>query len=197
MNIPRIRGFEKISLEQWAADTQKGFPMVVDYDDITLPFRATGGSAGYDIFTPMPFVLNPNDEILVPLGWKVYLPLNELLLIIPRSGSGFKYFLRLANTVGLIDSDFYNNPENEGHVWAKIRNEGKEKYSVSAGEAVAQAIFMTNNLVDGDRYGEGRERVGGLGSTSNPKNVDSTGMPENIRRFASPHLPVEPNWNDK
>ena len=55
---------------------------------------------------------------------------------------GFKYNIRLCNQVGIIDSDYYNNKDNEGHIWIKIQNEGTEKVSIKAGEAIVQWIFF-------------------------------------------------------
>jgi dUTP pyrophosphatase len=86
-------------------------------------------------------------------------------MIVPRSGLGFKYYFRLANLVGIIDFDYADNPNNEGHCWIKLRSESSSYLSIDKGEAIAQGIFQKFLLVDGDCF-EGAERNGGLGSTS-------------------------------
>lgn len=154
----KIRGFEKVSRERWFKDSTSGM-----WNEIILPKRATSHSAGYDIFSPIDFVLLENDEIKFPTGWKVYMEEDEVLLIYPRSSLGFKY-LRLANDVGVIDHDYYNNSSNEGHCWIKLRNEGHKNIEIKRGEAIAQAIFTKYLLADNDDY-SGDIRKGGIGST--------------------------------
>lgn len=163
--MTKTRGFEKVSFERWDADNVITPLSKETWDEIKLPKRATSFSAGYDIYTPVDFTLKPTWEIKIPLGWKVYMLPNEYFTIIPRSGLGFKYYLRLANTTGLIDSDYYNNSGNEGHCWIKLRNEGSSDLSVKAGEAIAQGIFQSYLLADGDSL-NGETRQGGFGSTS-------------------------------
>ena len=161
----KIRGFERVSFQQWDKDNEIVPESKDVWESIKLPKRATSRSAGYDIYSPVDFVLQPSWEIKIPLGWKVYMQADELFTIIPRSGLGFKYYLRLANTTGLIDSDYFNNPGNEGHSWIKLRNEGSVDVSIKAGEGIAQGIFQKYLLADEDDFvGEGR--VGGFGSTS-------------------------------
>jgi len=165
----RIRGFEKISKEQWEKDTLDIIsPHVSEWltlECISLPKRATSRSAGYDIFSPFGFILKPNESIKIPTGFKAYMMDDEKLVFHPRSGLGFKYFVRLANTTGVGDSDYYNNEGNEGHYWVKIRNEGDKEVSVEAGDAIAQCIFEKYLLADGDSFIDGKSRIGGLGST--------------------------------
>lgn len=165
----RIRGFEKISREQWDKDYYPhAIPQVktfLVYDEVNLPKRATSRSAGYDVFSPFGFILEPNESIKIPTGFKAYMMDDEKLVFHPRSGLGFKYFVRLANTTGVGDSDFFNNPGNEGHYWVKIRNEGSETLKIECGEAIAQCIFEKYLLADGDSFIDGRPRIGGFGST--------------------------------
>jgi dUTP pyrophosphatase len=166
--------FEKVSFAQWVEDAhqqtlseisedQKNFYWE-EYRNINLPRRATSHSAGYDIFSTFDFVLSPQQDIKLPLGWKIYLKEDEFLMVVPRSGLGFKYYTRLANSVGVIDSDYADNKTNEGHCWIKFRNEGNVPFSIKAGEAIAQAIIVPFRLMDDDTY-EGATRVGGFGST--------------------------------
>jgi len=134
------------------------------YNGIKLPERATSHSAGYDVFSVWDFTLLPKESIKIPTGWKSYMLPDEKIVFHPRSGLGFKYFIRLANTTGVGDSDYYNNEGNEGHYWVKIRNEGSETVKIKVGDAIAQCIFEKYLLADGDTF-EGRKRIGGLGST--------------------------------
>lgn len=96
----KIRGFEFISMEQGLKDFE------IRMDDVSLKFpkRGTCKSAGYDIFAPYDIVLQPNEEINVPTGLKAYMQDGEALFAFPRSGLGFKYYCRLANTIGVIDA---------------------------------------------------------------------------------------------
>lgn len=135
------------------------------YLKIKLPKRATSHSAGYDVYATEDFILCPNKDIKIPTGWKAYMMEDEKLVFHPRGGLGFKYYLRLANTTGIGDSDYYNNEGNEGHYWVKIRNEGDKELYIKEGDAIAQCIFEKYLLVDGDDF-EGNTRIGGFGSTS-------------------------------
>lgn len=162
------RGFRKISKEQYDKDFKdiqnELYPEdYLYYEEIKLPKRGTALSAGYDIFSTQSFTLDIGEEIKIPTGLKVFLNKDEFLGIYPRSGLGFKYYTRLANTVGVIDADYINS-ENEGHIWVKIRNEGEKELTIYKREAICQAIFQKYLLVDGDKF-EGEERTGGFGST--------------------------------
>ena len=84
---------------------------------------------------------------------------------------GFKYNVRLTNQVGVIDSDFYNNIDNEGHIFISLQNEGDKDYVINAGEAYAQGIFMKYLLSDDDTA-EGT-RIGGLGSSNKRKDDEN------------------------
>ena len=176
--MDKIRGFEKISREQFEKDFV-GYlfdPDVWETESeqdreyrfnkaIKLPKRGTAKSAGYDFFSPIGFTLNPGQDINLPTGIKAYMQKDEVLKAYPRSGHGFKYYARLANTIGIIDSDFFNNEKNEGHIWIKIRNEGDKVLKIEQGEGIAQFIFQKYLLADGDNF-EGEKRKGGFGSTN-------------------------------
>lgn len=130
-----------------------------------LPKRATAFSAGYDCFSPVSFCLDPGEAIKVPTLLKAYMPPDVVLMAYPRSGQGFKFFSRLANTVGIIDSDYVDNETNEGHIVIKIRNEGDLPLKIHAGDAFCQFIFQHYLLTDDDDF-SGEKRNGGFGSTS-------------------------------
>lgn len=161
MNKKRTRGFEKISINQFEKDFQD---LNVSYDELKLPKRATARAAGYDIYSPINFILNPKEDIIIPTGFKSYMLNDESLDIYPRSGMGFKYYIRLANTIGLGDSDYYNCDSNEGHYFIKLRNEGNKPWIIEKGDAIGQGIFRKYLLADDDDF-IGSERIGGFGST--------------------------------
>lgn len=153
--------FEKITKKQLAKDCGSH----INDEDIILPKRATKGSAGYDFFSPIDFSLAPGETIKIPTGIRVLLPPDKFLLIVPRSGLGFKYRVQLDNTVGVIDSD-YSNSDNEGHIWIKITNDSNKGKSlvINQGDAIAQGIILQYEKTDDDKT-EGI-RNGGFGSTS-------------------------------
>lgn len=156
------RGFEFISTNQAIKD----FDAKIMNGELKLPKRATKKSAGYDIFAPYEIKLQPSEEINIPTGLKAFMQQGEALFAFPRSGLGFKYYCRLANTIGVIDEDYYNNENNEGHIFVKIRNEGNKPMTIKQGEAMCQMIFMPFLLADGDSFDNGEDRNGGFGSTT-------------------------------
>lgn len=166
--MKRIAKFEKVSFEQFKADWEDTFPGGNDvneiYDGIKLPKRATTGSAGYDFYTPKAFTLNPGKTIKIPTGIRVRIDDGWVLKLYPRSGLGFKFRLQFNNTVGIIDSDYYNS-SNEGHIFCKITNDSNENKTIelNKGDGFCQGIFVEYGItVDDDADGK---RDGGFGST--------------------------------
>ncbi len=149
--------FEKVSLQTFL---QSGSEQT--YQNITLPRRATTKSAGYDFFAPMDIHLDAGQTTTVATGIRAFMPDDWCLMIFPRSGLGFKFRLRLDNTVGIIDADYVNAP-NEGHIFVKITNEGAKPLDILQGTAFAQGIFTKYLLTEDDDVTT--ERTGGLGST--------------------------------
>ena len=94
---------------------------------------------------------------------------GEVLMIYIRSSLGFKYNLRLCNGTGIIDSDYYNNQDNEGHIFIKIQNEGKETINLKANDRFAQGIFMKYLTVTDEKQ-INNIRQGGIGSTNQRRN---------------------------
>ncbi|MBP5466739.1 MAG: deoxyuridine 5'-triphosphate nucleotidohydrolase, partial [Clostridia bacterium] len=107
------------------------------YNGITLPKRATKGSAGYDFFAPETFSLDPKETVKIATGVRAEIKEGWVLMLFPRSGLGFKYRLTLDNTVGVIDSDYFN-ADNEGHIFIKMTNCGNLPLTVEQGKAFAQ-----------------------------------------------------------
>ena len=167
----KIAQFHKVSFEQFKESWDDSFPGASEeeikeiYDQIKLPKRATRGSAGYDFFSPVDFELKPGETIKIPTGIRVFIDSDWVLNIFPRSGLGFKYRLQLNNTVGIIDSDYFNS-DNEGHIFIKITNDSNENKTVelNAGQGFAQGIFMPFGLVEDDDTTD--QRNGGFGSTN-------------------------------
>lgn len=157
--------FEKVSYNQYLEAIGGDIDLFDEYNDIIIPKRATTGSAGYDFFSPFTFTLNPNETIKIPTGIRVILDNDKFLAIYPRSGLGFKFRLQLDNTVGIIDSD-YCNSDNEGHIFIKITNDGREGKSITInkGDGIAQGIITQFFKTDDDNS-EGI-RNGGFGSTT-------------------------------
>lgn len=160
MAVNRIARFEKISPERFALDM--GEAGLECYDSIILPKRATEHSAGYDFFAPCDVFLPAGGSAVVKTGVRVIMEAGWALLIYPRSGLGFKFGIRLANTVGVIDGD-YCLSDNEGHIMIKLTNPSDRSMTLSAGTAVAQGIFTPYGItVDDDATAK---RNGGFGST--------------------------------
>lgn len=144
----------------------RGFEVVSSFEDaqINLPQRKTAESAGYDIECAETVTINPGEVKIVPTGIKAFMAYNEFLAIHIRSSIGIKRHIMLANCTGIIDSDYYNNEDNEGHILLGLYNLGTEAVTLEKGERVAQGIF-TKYLVANDDEANGIRR-GGIGSTN-------------------------------
>lgn len=149
--------FEKVSF-----DTFKTNGTQETYNNIKLPKRATAKSAGYDFYAPTKLTVAPGETVTVATGIRALMPSSWCLMIFPRSGLGFKYKLRLNNTVGIIDAD-YSDSDNEGHIFIRMTNESDKLLEVEQGSAFAQGIFTQYLLTEDDDTTA--ERNGGLGST--------------------------------
>ncbi len=162
--MKRIAKFEKVSIGQWRQGYSGADPDGV-YERIMLPKRATSGSAGYDFFAPFDIELKAGESVKVPTGVRVRIDDGWLLSLYPRSGLGFKYRLQLDNTVGIIDSDYYFS-DNEGHIFAKLTNDGKEgkTVTIAAGTGFMQGIFTEYGITEDDDADGVRN--GGFGSTT-------------------------------
>lgn len=160
-----VARFEKVSLNQFKLDYDLTENKEEIYNDIKLPKRATVGSAGYDFYSPCDFTLAPGQTIKIPTGIRSYIEPGYVLSIYPRSGLGFKYRIQLNNTVGIIDSDYYN-ANNEGHIMIKLTNDSNEgkTLEIKKGDGIAQGIF-SEYFVTYDDSTDG-VRVGGFGSTT-------------------------------
>ena len=163
MTMNRIAQFFPVSPGRFDADWADAFPGTDVPPMPPLPRRATAGSAGYDFFAPADFALNPGETVKIPTGVRARIDAGWVLLLFPRSSLGFRYRLQLNNTVGVVDSDYFN-AKNEGHIFIKLTNAGDRPLSLRAGEAFAQGVFVPFGIT-GDDDADG-ERTGGFGSTN-------------------------------
>ncbi len=170
----------------------RGFEIVTKYEGegLSLPKRATKGSAGYDfaaaIDITLPSIWNvlsqnaglaaieQNEGVkenkkflgstLVPTGIKAFMPEDEYLMLVNRSSNPLKNQLALPNGVGIIDSDYYGNEKNEGEIFVQLINYGLEDYRISRGDRIAQGIFMPYAIIDKEAD-DFIDRTGGFGSS--------------------------------
>ena len=160
------RRFEKISFNQFKKDIKDDKQL---YEGYKLPRRCTKCSAGYDFFAIEDFTIKPGEIRKVPTGYKMLCNEDEMLMILVRSSMGFKYNVRICNQVGIIETDYYNNSNNEGHMWVALQNHGDIDYTVKKGDSYAQGIFTKFLIVD-DEEMINNERKGGFGSTNEGQN---------------------------
>ena len=157
-----MRYFEKVSFEEFQKEIADDKKL---YDEYNLPKRQTKYSAGYDFESVIDFTLKPNESKKIPLGIKVNMNRDEMLMIVVRSSTGFKHNVRMCNQVGIIESDYYNNPNNEGHLFIKLQNEGTEDFVVKKGDRLCQGIFVKFLTVDNEEEIT-NVRTNGFGSTN-------------------------------
>ena len=170
-NIVTNTLFEKVSYEQFKKDfknttDERLYPSLKEmYNSILLPRRATKGSAGYDFYSPHYIRLDPGQDITIPTGIRCKMNPELVLIVCPRSGLGFKYYERLANTIGIIDSDYYY-ALNEGHIMIKITNHSiqNKTLELEQGKAFAQGVFVKFYKTINDEAK--LTRSGGMGSTN-------------------------------
>ena len=156
-----IAKFGHVSAEQYLRDLgdRNGYLPV---EEIPLPKRSTRGSAGYDFVSPVDTVIPAGGKAVIPTGIRCEMEEGWMLAIFPRSGLGFRYQIRLSNTVGIIDSD-YAFAENEGHIQVSLRNPTDRELTIGKGERFCQGIFLPYGLAEEED--DFAERRGGMGST--------------------------------
>jgi dUTP pyrophosphatase len=178
--MEQIAQFDKVCFKQFKKDWLDTFAKKYDgwdedtvdkivrdiYDHIELPKRSTRGSAGYDFHCPCNLTIHVNEAVKIPTGIKCYMETGWVLQCYPRSSYGFKYGAYLANSVGIIDEDYYNNSNNEGHIFIKLVNDSvlAKPVEINANDAFCQGIFIRYGITYDDNVTEAR--VGGIGSTN-------------------------------
>lgn len=153
----KIRGFEPVEEEY--------LEVYEEPNDVVLPLRGTKTSAGYDFFAPYAFKIEPNDSVFIWTDVKAYMLDDEVLELYPRGSTGNKHKVRLGNTVGIVDSDYYNNEKNDGNIGLNLYNYGKEVREYRKGDAIIQGIFK--KFLPADNCNTEVVRKGGHGHTSN------------------------------
>lgn len=166
--------FEKVSvkeqkkfLEQFFVSRSSKVNSALEYIDkeLVLPARSSAKSCGYDFRLPVDVEIQPNSQVLIPTFIKAAIDDDKVLELYPRSSYGIKKGLELANTVGVIDADYYNNEDNEGHIMVCMRNTTSKPVHLECGDKFVQGIIKRYFLMDGDEYGVGKARKGGIGSS--------------------------------
>ncbi len=168
--MQRVARFEKVSFEQYDKDFRDTLGGRVftsseeAYGNVRLPSRATAGSAGYDLISPLTFLLKPGEGIKIPTGLRIKMQPGWVLMVLPKSGLGTRFRFQLDNTCGVIDSDYYN-ADNEGHILISMTNDSRQskELQLPAGKSFAQAILLPYGITEDDDAGG--ERIGGFGST--------------------------------
>ena len=149
----------------------RGFKIAKGWEDkdVNLPVRKTKWAAGYDFEaaedTLIPSFKKGMNPVLIPTGIKAYMQDDEVLYLYNRSSNPKKKGLILANSVGVIDKDYYENPDNDGHIMFAFYNTKDEDIIIKKGEAIGQGVFTKYLLIDDDNVTN--LRTGGFGSTDN------------------------------
>lgn len=165
--------------------------------DLPMPERKTSGSAGYDFVVAEDIVIPSYPKMLeyegfqsnnlmtltemadftkatkfrptlVPTGMKCHMRKNQHLEISVRSSCPLKHWLIMANGVGIIDSDYCDNPDNEGHIFFQIINLSPCDIQLKRGDIIGQGIIYEYCTTDDDTATG--ERTGGFGSTNKDVN---------------------------
>lgn len=148
----------------------RGFEVAKGYEnmDVHIPVRKTKLSAGYDVEAIEDTVIPPfklgAKPTLIKTGLKAYCLDDEFYMLVNRSSNPFKKGLVLANSVGIIDADYYGNEDNDGHFMFAYYNFFKEDVIIHKGDIIGQVIFQKYLTVDDDNASG--KRVGGFGSTN-------------------------------
>ena len=151
-------------------DKKRGFKIAKGFENanINLPVRSTKNSAGYDIEAAedciIPAFKAGQKPTLIKTGLKAYMQSDEVLILANRSSNPGKKGLILANSIGIVDSDYYENPDNDGHIMFAFYNVKGEDIEIKKGERIGQGMFQKYLVTDNDIAGG--ERTGGFGSTN-------------------------------
>lgn len=176
MAIPSVTALPKTKRGEFIMKNQlpTGFYLVskcVDQDDL-LPARQTSQAAAYDLKAAADYTIPPFQPgvkpILVSTGIKVKLEPNQVLLCFNRSSNPVKRNLFLANGVGVIDADYFDNETNEGEIFASFYNYGTKDYQIQRGDRIMQGMIVNYQTLT-NTITRNRQRTGGFGSTDEGK----------------------------
>jgi len=194
--LPYVATFKKVSFTQFKKDILNLFEdyfttaytneaeldkqLLLIYNDIKIPTRSTTGAAGYDFYLPFTVPLKKSDNyVKIPTGIKCEIEDGYVLILAPRSSAGIKSGVQLRNTIGVIDSDYYNNKSNEGHILlactsdsyplAESKSFNSEYFFSTTFEKdvrIVQGMFLPYFVATNDKYNDDlKVREGGTGST--------------------------------
>ena len=139
------------------------FKRVSKYPNAVIPYRATEHSAGYDFVAAEGVYVRPHSISLIPTGIKCQLEPEYYLQLALRSSTPKKKGLMLANGIGIIDADYYNNSDNEGHIMFQVYNFTDDTVEIEAGERIGQGTILRYYITEDDNATGAR--CGGFGST--------------------------------
>ena len=131
---------------------------------IPLPYYATDGAAALDLHacTDGDVTIAPHERVMIPTGIAVAIPEGYVGIMAVRSSMGAKHGITLANSIGVIDSDY------RGQLHVTLYNTTESTYTVHSGDRIAQLMVMpvarpTIKVVD--TLPETERGTGGFGST--------------------------------
>lgn len=136
-------------------------PTMRKSDNVHYPTRSSVNSAGYDFYADKDYTVAPNEIIKIWTDIKAYMQPNEVLMLDVRSSMGGKFML--ANTIGIIDSDYYENPDNDGNICIMLKNISSETQYIKQDDRIAQGIYVQYLTIDNDIAN--KVRNGGMGSS--------------------------------
>lgn len=132
--------------------------------NIQLPKRSTSGAGAYDFFAPASVIIPPRSQLMLWTDVKAQMPPSLVLMLNVRSSMG-KHHIRLANTIGWVDCDYYSNSSNDGNIGLLLENNSDQPFCIEEGDRVAQGMFVRFYVTEDDYVAT--ERTGGFGSTGN------------------------------
>lgn len=161
-----MRNFEEVRDEHkyYATELEVHGKGIVVYPETKLPVRADKRSAGYDFYSPIGLTILPGETELIWTNVKAKMYDDELLYILPRSSYGIKYGIVLANTIGLIDSSYYENEGNGGNIGIALTNTSGKAFEIKPKDRIAQGVFMKYLTTESDEVLRD-ERKGGIGDS--------------------------------
>lgn len=163
-NSNQIEAPVKFGILEEEKVSRKFYPVKNAPADTVLPKRKTAKSAGYDFVLPCDVRLNPRSvSAIIPTNVKAFMPDDEVLMLYIRSSIGIKHHVTLANGTGIIDADYFSNPDNDGNIGICLQNNSDEIVSFKKGERIMQGVFVKYAVCDSDDTNEVRK--GGFGST--------------------------------
>lgn len=141
----------------------RGFKVAQGYHNIPIPRRSTQHSAAYDLAVCESITIPPKALFKAPTGLKAYMGPDEVCKLYARSSLA-ALGLMLPNAVGIIDADYYENPQNDGAIFVQLYNFTDQPVSLEKNTRIAQAMFQPFLKSDHDEPSL-RKRSGGFGST--------------------------------